>query len=160
MFINAIDNIKLGYFTTLEIERKSHYLGKTFYFNDKLLPIMNYIREELGSAVYINSANRSDVAYNKSIGGASNSQHIYGNAVDLSGVGLVEFVTTAYEQENHHWQKLVQLGLNGLGFYNTFIHLDVRSGNFAHWDNRTTRTVISISIVAIFASLLIYKWLS
>ena len=55
-------------------------------------------------------------AHNKSIGGAANSAHLRGYAVDLS--------VTSVQQRNTMIQIAVQSGFRRIGIYPTFIHLD------------------------------------
>lgn len=90
---------------------------------------LEVIREALGgAAITINSAYRSP-AYNKKVGGVSNSQHLYARAADISVSGKKpsEVKRTI---EDLIADKKIQDG--GLGGYNTFTHYDVR-GSHARW---------------------------
>lgn len=69
--------------------------------------------------------------YNKDVGGAKQSQHMAGNAVDIKWDGfkpndenLEIFVRTAK-----------RLGFRGVGYYDTFVHLDI--GPDRYWDERS-----------------------
>jgi hypothetical protein len=77
----------------------------------------------------VNSAFRSQ-QYNTAVGGAKQSQHMQGNAVDLTWPGfsprspeLTEFVNLAR-----------RTGFRGIGFYNSFVHVDI--GPERSWDKR------------------------
>jgi hypothetical protein len=78
-------------------------------------------RHRLGRPLRISSAYRN-AAYNKAIGGASASIHMWGGALDLSGspvtlVGILE----AMRKEG--------VFKGGIGRYKTFTHVDVRGKN-------------------------------
>jgi hypothetical protein len=49
--------------------------------------IADDIREHFGKPAYINSATRCE-KHNKNVGGVSNSQHLYGNAIDIEIPGI------------------------------------------------------------------------
>ena len=60
--------------------------------------------------------------WNRKIGGARNSQHVLGRALDLrspSGVKLEQFFTDIHTNVD-------EFGIRGLGLYPTFIHIDCR----------------------------------
>ena len=82
-----------------------------------LLTKLEQLRYRLGGkAILINSGYRSP-AHNKRVGGASQSQHLYGKAVDIVVRGGKPSVV--YREAD----KL----FNGVGKYNTFTHVDTRS---------------------------------
>lgn len=60
--------------------------------------------------------------HNKKIGGAKNSQHIQGRALDLAppkGLTLDQFYTLIKV-------NTTEFGIRGLGKYKTFVHIDIR----------------------------------
>lgn len=123
-------------FHSSEVVNASHPEGATFYMDMNLIHIAQYLRDRLNEPIHINSAYRNS-SYNSTLpGSAKNSMHIEGRALDLSGAGLVEFVENAYEQKNSDWYRLIDLGLNGIGFYDNFIHIDTRPGTFATWNKK------------------------
>ena len=96
--------------------------------DQELVIILDKIRESYGKPIRINSAYRSS-KWNKRVGGSSLSQHLKGRAVDIpisnqeDGDELERlFITEAGEN-------------NGIGRYNTFIHVDIR-GYKARWFER------------------------
>lgn len=94
---------------------------------------LEVLRAHFNTPVNINSAYRSPV-YNRSVGGAVNSQHLSGKAADvvMDGIPPSE-VADAIE-------FLIDCGLmkeGGLGRYDTFTHYDIR-GTKARWDYTTT----------------------
>lgn len=121
-------------FNSSEIDKASHYesaLG--FEFDRNIVDVAQYVRDVLQVPVSINSAFRSK-EYNATIeNSAKNSQHIQGKALDISGSGVVAFMRKAFTEKNSHWQAMERLGLNGIGFYSNFVHIDSRADNFAFW---------------------------
>mgnify|MGYP003650361957 CR=1 FL=1 len=89
------------------------------------------LRDELGRPIRINSAYRSP-EYNQKVGGAKNSQHLYGKAADIVVKNMnPDEVADAIEfliEEG-------KLNIKGLGRYNSFTHVDIRD-NKARWDYR------------------------
>lgn len=90
----------------------------------------------------INSGYRS-AAHNKAVGGASNSQHLYGLAADIALPAQYYGFTPQRKAEfrrnvESKWEKLCKAdGIQGgAGWYGTFFHLDSRAGkgNMARWD--------------------------
>lgn len=81
------------------------------------------------SHLILNSGFRSQ-QYNTKVGGAKGSQHLQGNAIDLTWPGfnsrgddLLKFVRLARE-----------IGFKGIGYYNSFVHVDI--GPARSWDQR------------------------
>jgi uncharacterized protein YcbK (DUF882 family) len=93
---------------------------------------LEVIRAHFNTPVNINSAYRSPV-YNRSVGGAVNSQHLSGKAADVVMDGITPSeVADAIE-------FLIDVGLmkeGGVGRYDTFTHYDIR-GTKARWDYTT-----------------------
>lgn len=82
-----------------------------------LLTKLEQLRHKLGDkAIVINSGYRT-ASHNKAVGGASQSQHLYGKAADIVVRGVLpsKVYTTADKM------------FNGVGKYNTFTHVDTRS---------------------------------
>lgn len=86
------------------------------------------LRNYLGKAIHINSGYRTP-AYNTSIGGATNSQHLVAKAADIQVVGFepaeIAKVIEGKIKNGEMWQ-------GGLGVYKTFVHYDIR-GYKARW---------------------------
>lgn len=94
-------------------------MGKEIVFDkmDKdFLLKLDKLRELCNIPLKINSSYRS-VNYNKSVGGASNSMHIYGKAVDIA---CNSSVTRGVILKN-----ALNLGMS-CGVYRTWIHVDNR----------------------------------
>lgn len=89
------------------------------FVDSELVEVLQEIRDHFGKAVTINSAFRT-ATYNKKVGGATYSQHLYGKAADIkiSGVApkkVAEFAETLLPNKG------------GIGIYSTFTHIDVRA---------------------------------
>lgn len=95
--------------------------------SDKILIDVDFVRDKLqkirdhfGKPITINSAYRNAV-YNKSVGGAKNSYHVKGQAFDIVVKGVTPSDVSKYAQ---------QIGIPGIIQYNTFTHVDSRSGKY------------------------------
>jgi len=93
-----------------------------------VLIMLDKVRSEWGSPLYVSSSYRSP-SYNKSVGGATSSQHAKGNALDIHPA----------PSEIKAFQAFIKSrNLNGgVGYYNTFLHIDV--GSKRTWDERTKK---------------------
>lgn len=88
------------------------------FISDELVKVLQQIRDHFGKAVTINSGYRTPT-YNKKIGGATYSQHMYGTAADIVVSGVKPSEVYAYADS-----ILPKSG--GVGKYDTFTHVDVR----------------------------------
>ncbi len=88
----------------------------TILIDTMLVYYLEKIRDHFGKAITINSAYRSP-AYNASIGGASESQHVNGMAADIMISGVIPQAIADYANV---------LGMGGIGVYKTFTHVDTR----------------------------------
>jgi len=95
----------------------------TILIDDGLVVLLQKIRDWAAAPVKINSAYRT-AAYNKKVGGASSSQHLYGMAADIVVSGKTPQQVAAYAQS---------IGAGGIGMY------DGPKGKFTHIDTRPTR---------------------
>ena len=103
---------------------------------------LQVFREWYNRPMVINSGYRT-VNYNKRVGGSPKSKHIEGIATDFKLPQ--EFYNfddkrkkVFLENVKNKWYEICEndnLG-GGVGWYDTFIHLDSRSGRKAFWDNR------------------------
>ncbi len=87
----------------------------------KLAAVFEDIRGIWNKPITIHSAYRTP-EYNKKIGGARNSQHVQGRALDLAppkGIKLDDFY-------NKIKSNASEFGIHGLGKYTTFVHVDIR----------------------------------
>ena len=90
-----------------------------------LVTVLQKIRSHFGRAVTITSAYRTP-PHNKSVGGASCSQHLYGKAADIKVKDVSPEKVAAYAE------KLLP-NKGGIGIYKTFTHIDVRAGK-SRWN--------------------------
>ena len=97
--------------------------GRVF-IDYRLFPILDRIRDAVGQPVIINSGYRCP-AHNADVGGAPDSQHLYGSAADITYDGVdVEKLTDI----------AIEAGASGVGSYfnQGFVHVDCR---LATWDD-------------------------
>ncbi|MCG8514575.1 MAG: D-Ala-D-Ala carboxypeptidase family metallohydrolase [Halanaerobiales bacterium] len=98
----------------------------TVKLDPRLIKLNQVFRDRVGVPYTPNSAYRTP-EHNKRVGGSPKSQHLAGKAIDiplLKGYTIDEMANIAEE-----------IGFDGIGKYETFIHLDVR-GKRARWDYR------------------------
>ena len=92
--------------------------------DEKLLELLQKMRDAAGQPIMVYSGYRTP-AYNKQVGGAPTSQHLYGKAADISIVNMtVDQMAELGER----------CGADGIGKYykQGFIHVDTR-GHKARW---------------------------
>lgn len=92
--------------------------------SEKLLKVLDEIRERTGLPVYINSGIRCKL-HNANEGGASDSRHLYGDAADIRCPGM-----TPRQLYNIACEVVGNSG--GVGIYSWGIHVDTRGYN-ARW---------------------------
>lgn len=90
-----------------------------------LVDVLQKIRNHFGKPVNINSAYRTPT-YNKQVGGATYSQHLYGTAADIRINGVAPKDVAAYAES-------LLSNTGGIGIYNNFVHVDVRR-NKSRWN--------------------------
>ena len=88
------------------------------------LALLDAVRVHFDSPVIVNSGCRC-AAYNKSIGGARNSQHKLGRAADIRVVGVEPADVYDWIAANYPHASL--------GHYQTFTHVDTRTDGPARW---------------------------
>lgn len=87
-----------------------------------LLKVLDTLRDKIGEPIYINSGYRTP-EHNKAVGGSTLSYHMYGMAADI--------------RANRHTPKQLYTildemlkGWGGLEEHETFLHVDVRAGEW------------------------------
>lgn len=94
------------------------------FIDSELVDVLQKIRTHFAKPVTITSAYRTP-GKNKAVGGQTYSQHLYGKAADIKLKGIAPKTVAAYAE------KLLP-GTGGIGTYNSFVHVDVRSTK-ARW---------------------------
>lgn len=84
----------------------------------ELVEVLQKIRIHFGKPVTINSGYRTPT-YNKKVGGAAYSQHLYGTAADIVVRGVAPKTVAAYAE-------ILLPNKGGIGIYSSFVHVDVR----------------------------------
>ncbi len=104
-------------FTVAEFASKDG--SRVVIINPKLPEYLQKARDHFGKPMIITSGYRT-TAHNIKVGGVSNSQHVFGNAADVSipGVSVVDLYNYFCEIAGNSC---------GIGIYDTFVHFDVRS---------------------------------
>jgi len=116
----------MKYFTEAEFACKCGCGFKTI--DPKLGVLLDAIREHFDTPCIVNSGCRCKT-HNKNVGGAqktatsAGSQHLYGRAADIVLKGIPPALVA---------EVAIQLGATGTKVYDTFTHVDVRSGHEWH----------------------------
>lgn len=112
---------RLRYLKASEVASKDN-LASWVNFDPMTAMRFECLRAAWGKPLVINSGYRTP-AHNRAIGGASNSAHLKGRAVDIR----------MPENEQEAFIELARtLGYTGIGRYQSFVHLDdVMPGEFA-----------------------------
>ena len=106
--------------------------GWTVMNLDKEYKLAKIAAKEAGIANHLtlNSGYRNPV-YNEAVGGVKASQHLSGKAADLTWNGF-----RGRSSEVDEFVSLARtIGFTGIGYYNSFVHVDV--GRERYWDKRT-----------------------
>lgn len=94
-----------------------------------LIPLIQRFRNYVETGVYFNSAYRTP-SYNKKVGGATNSYHVKGQALDIPFLNSYKYLTSREKM----CAFFNTLGVKGIIIYPTFIHVDTRITKY-HADN-------------------------
>ena len=94
------------------------------------LEVVQEIRDHFNARVSVSSGCRCRY-WNAHEGGAPDSLHVHARAADISVVGVHPDKVADYLEAKYPDRY-------GIGRYNTFTHIDTRSGHTARWDKRTS----------------------
>ncbi len=121
--------------------------GSAFEYSDAVIKGGQIIRDYFGVPMKVTASYRTS-AWDKSKGRSGTGQHTKRTAGDfafLDDETLFKYHKEILER-GALYQALRQAGINGIGLYDNFLHIDSRAtgntpdsnyGNFAFWDNRT-----------------------
>ena len=98
--------------------------GRDSRVDPAVYEIARRMSQKLGVTLTCNSGYRNR-QYNANCGGASNSNHMYGKAMDLAYIG------GSAEEKRRMLVAAIESGAQGIGLYNSFIHVD--PGPFRTW---------------------------
>lgn len=99
------------------------------FLDGRLIQAVQWLRDHFNVPIRINSSFRSH-EYNLKIGGAKNSFHTKGMAVDISFLKdnreIIEIIEKEVRDNGTVRKALEDIGVKGILFYANFIHLDTR----------------------------------
>lgn len=112
-------------------EFRCHDGSKPVFVSAELIQVLEDVRMHFDAATTINSGYRTQ-HYNSTIDSASsNSKHMYGLAADIVVKGHTPL-------EVYNYLSAKYSNSLGLGLYDTFVHVDVRTKK-SRWDYRTKK---------------------
>ena len=121
-------NLKLSdNFTVREFACKDG--SDTILIDHDLIPLIQRFREYVEAPVGFNSAYRTP-SYNIKVGGAKNSYHVKGQALDIPFSNNYKYLTS----RDKMCAFFNTLGVKGIIRYSSFIHIDTRTSKY-HADN-------------------------
>lgn len=128
-------NIKLSdHFNLYEFASKDG--SNTILIDDKLVQLLEFVRNYFGKPVIITSAYRSP-AHNKKVGGSPNSQHVKGTAADIivQGIDPMRVAEVA---------ELFLGNTGGIGYYpiSKFTHVDVRPNTSRWYEHKRSQVTV------------------
>lgn len=91
--------------------------------DSELIEKLQIMRDYFGRAITINSGYRNE-EWNKKVGGAGNSMHLYGKAADIVVSGITPSTVAAFAKK---------IGFRGVGTYAGFTHVDTRDKT-SYWN--------------------------
>lgn len=94
----------------------------------ELINVLEEMRAYFDKPIYITSGSRC-VSHNKSVGGSSRSQHLFGRACDFKVKDTHADIVADYLESKYQ-------AIYGIGRYDGRTHVDTRSGTKARWDER------------------------
>lgn len=103
----------------------------------ELVDKLQQLREYLKKPIIITSGYRTS-SYNKDCGGANNSYHLKGQAVDIFAKNINPRIIALWAEFN---------GLGGVGLYinrsQEFVHIDTRDNKYRWINNKGTQTAVN-----------------
>lgn len=127
--VHAYSKVKEG-----EVKLAPNFKVKEFACKDnadvvfiapELVDVLQKIRDHFGKPVNINSGYRTNF-HNNRVGGAKQSQHLYGTAADI-------YISGVSPEDIAAFSETLLSGTGGIGIYKNFVHVDVRR-NKSRWN--------------------------
>ena len=111
-------------FTSAEFDCHGKGCCSQTSIDDKLVKYVQQFRDHFGKAVTINSGYRCPT-HNASVGGASKSNHMDGEAADIKIKGITPLELAQYAES---------IGIKGIGVYSWGVHIDTRTSKYFWYD--------------------------
>jgi len=130
MQIRNVNTLVTENFTEAELYSNAPDAPDAHFLDDNVIEALQYIRDLSGKPIRVTSTYRTPT-YNTLIGGSSTSQHLVGRAIDFhwlqdNDVELQRFKAEFLKTDSQLRQNLFDMGVRGIGFYETFLHIDTR----------------------------------
>ena len=125
-------------FTMAEWYSKSPDAPPSHEIDDILILALQAIRDFYNKPVYITSTFRTK-KHNQDVGGKSGSMHVMGIAVDfyIADKDSFDEFRDSLKSFGYWYTNLRDMGIAGIGIYNTFVHIDTRTRKHTKAFNNT-----------------------
>lgn len=111
-------------FNSTEFDCHGNGCCNSTQIDEKLVDYLQKIRDFFGKSVKINSGYRCKT-HNSRVGGASRSNHMFGQAADIAVSGIKPIEVARYAES---------IGVLGIGVYSSFVHIDTRTNKYFWYD--------------------------
>jgi hypothetical protein len=116
-------------FNENELYSKSLDAPDSHYLDDNVIYALQTIRSFFNSPIRVTSTFRTSLG-NSIAGGVSQSQHLISNAIDFQFINnntdKIQSLQSEWNKKGTLYKTLRSHGINGIGFYTNFIHIDTR----------------------------------
>lgn len=116
-------------FTEAELYSKSADASRSHFLDDNVIFSLQTIRTYYGVPIRVSSTYRTPLG-NTIAGGVSRSQHLISKAIDFQFINdnseNIQRLQADWNARKDIYHSLRALGINGIGFYTNFVHIDTR----------------------------------
>ncbi len=116
-------------FTEAELYSKSADASGSHFLDDNVIFGLQSIRSAYGIPIRVSSTYRTPLG-NSLAGGVSQSQHLISKAIDFQFINNntenIQRFQADWNARKSIYHTLRAFGINGIGFYTNFIHIDTR----------------------------------
>ena len=130
MIINPSSNRQItDNFTEAELYSKSADASTSHYLDDDVIFALQIIRTNYNLPIRVTSTYRTPTA-NTLVGGVKNSRHLISKAIDFQFIGNnndnIQRLQADWNARGELYNSLRAIGINAIGFYTNFVHIDTR----------------------------------
>ena len=130
-------------FTEAELYSKSADASTSHYLDDDVIFALQIIRTNYGLPIRVSSTYRTPLG-NSLCGGVKNSRHLISKAIDFQFISNnndnIKILQADWNSRGHLYNSLRAMGINAIGFYTNFVHIDTRENEKDAYKNAEGKT--------------------